>query len=147
MHNQRPRPSRFAHASLAVRELEVGIDFYCRAFGYRPLFRAELRDQIEGMTGVRPLACELAQLEHPDGSVLELIAFADVPAGHEDAAPTRVGHGHVAFAVEDLETVIARVQVLGARPLGPVVAFADGEAIYLREPGGSTFELSTEARL
>lgn len=141
-----PAPrTRCAHASLAVRALDPAVRFYGDAFAYRELFRAELTEQIEGMTGVAGVSCSLAQLQHPDGSVLELIAFAGVPEERTDDAPVRVGHGHVAFAVEDLEAALDRVVALGARRLGSVVGFPDGEAVYLREPSGSVFELSTEA--
>ncbi|MBX5469511.1 MAG: VOC family protein [Thermoleophilaceae bacterium] len=133
--------TRTDHASLAVEDLDASLRFYTTAFGYELLFHDEQRELIEALTGVRGLSCALAQLRHPaDGAVLELVAF-DVPDGLEDAAPVRAGHGHVAFRVDDLDEALAEVRALGARPLGETVTFETGRAVYLREPGGSVFEL------
>lgn len=129
------------HASLAVSDLDAGVRFYVTAFGYDELFRDAHREAIAALTGVPGLSCSLAQLRHPDGGVLELVAFAGVPEGGEDTAPVRVGHGHVAFRVGDLDATLARVRAEGAAPLGGTVTFATGRAVYVREPAGSVFEL------
>jgi catechol 2,3-dioxygenase-like lactoylglutathione lyase family enzyme len=134
------------HASLAVADLDAGMRFYIAAFGYEVLFRAEQDEAIEALTGVPGLACALAQLRHPrDGAVLELVAFR-VPPGLEDAGPLRVGHGHVAFRVADLDEALEAVRALGARPLGATVTFETGRAVYVREPAGSVFELYEPAQ-
>jgi catechol 2,3-dioxygenase-like lactoylglutathione lyase family enzyme len=135
-------PTSTDHASLAVDDLDAGLRFYQRAFGYELLFRDSQTDMIAAITGVPGLRCALAQLRHPrDGGVLELVAFDGVPAGAEDAAPLRTGHGHVAFRVADLDAALASAEALGARPLGETVTFETGRAVYVREPAGSVFEL------
>lgn len=129
------------HASLSVDDLDRGIAFFATAFGYELLFRDVQDEAIATLTGIPGLRCALAQLRHPgDGSVLELVRF-EPPAGAADAVPVRVGHGHVAFRVRDLDATQAAVEALGARPLGGTVTFATGRAVYLREPAGSVFEL------
>jgi predicted enzyme related to lactoylglutathione lyase len=135
--------ARWAHSSLGVRDLDGAIAFYRAAFGATVVFSdygmTDLIDRTVGIPGVR---CDLAQLEFPGGGqVLELIAFKDVPEGRLDEAPVRVGHGHVCFAVDDLDAAIASVEALGATPIGEVVAFPEGRAVYMREPEGSVFEL------
>jgi catechol 2,3-dioxygenase-like lactoylglutathione lyase family enzyme len=135
-------PTTTDHASLSVDDLDAALRFYQRAFGYELLFRDRQSEAIAAITGVPGLRCTLAQLRHPhDGGVLELVAFEDVPAGAEDAAPVRTGHGHVAFRVADLDAALQSAQALGARALGETVTFATGRAVYVREPAGSVFEL------
>lgn len=129
------------HASLSVDDLDAALTFYAAAFGYELLFRDEQDALIAALTGIPGLSCALAQLRLPaDGSVLELVAF-DVPAGVADVGPVRVGHGHIAFRVGDLDATLASVLSLGARALGSTVAFETGRAVYVREPAGSVFEL------
>jgi predicted enzyme related to lactoylglutathione lyase len=132
-----------AHTSLAVRDLDSAIGFYRTAFGATVLFSdygmTDLIDRTVGIPGVR---CDLAQLELPgNGQVLELIAFENVPDDRVDEAPVRVGHGHVCFAIDDLDAAIADVEALGATRIGEIVMFPEGRAIYMREPAGSVFEL------
>jgi catechol 2,3-dioxygenase-like lactoylglutathione lyase family enzyme len=137
------RPARLHHTSLGVRDLDASLGFYARAFGCTPtLVARDMTDLIRAMTGLAGLRCDLAQLRVPGSDhVLELVAFHDVPPGRADDAPVRAGHGHVSFAVDDLDAALARLEGLGARRVGAVTAFPDGRAVYLREPGGSVVEL------
>jgi hypothetical protein len=94
------------------------------------------------MTGVEGMRCRLAQLRVPRSrQTLELIEFLP-PPGEESRSPTQVGHGHVAFAVDDLPEALADLKRLGAEPLGLTATFAEGRAVYLREPAGSIIELT-----
>jgi catechol 2,3-dioxygenase-like lactoylglutathione lyase family enzyme len=135
--------ARLAHTSLGVRDLDQAIAFYRAAFGATVLFSdygmTDLIDRTVGISGVR---CDLAQLEFPGGGqMLELIAFQNVPEERADEAPVRVGHGHVCFTIDDLDSAIATVEDLGARRIGEIVVFPECRAIYMREPAGSVFEL------
>ncbi len=134
---------RLLHSSLAVRDLDVAVGFYRDAFAAEEVFEErEIGDLIQRTLGLSEVRCDLAQLRLPGTpQLVELIAFRDVPSGGEDRVPVRVGHGHVCFAVEDLELALTHVEGLGAQRIGEVVAYPDGRAIYLREPGGSVFEL------
>lgn len=138
------RPSfRLAHASLAVDDVDRAVTFYSAAFGAHPvLVDHGMTDLIGRTVGVAGVGADLAQLRLPGTEqMIELIAFRGVPAGREDDAPTRVGHGHVCFEVDDLEAALAHVERLGAARVGEVVRFPEGRAVYVREPAGSVFEL------
>ena len=112
-------------------------------FGGQVLLDARgMTDLIQRTTGLPGVTCDLAQLRLPGASVLlELIAFRDVPAGREDQAPVRAGHGHVCVGVADLAASLARALKHGAAQVGQVVAYPEGQSVYLREPGGSVLEL------
>ncbi|WP_320671365.1 VOC family protein [Patulibacter defluvii] len=134
---------RLAHCSLAVRDIDVAIGFYRAAFGAELAFSdRDMTDLIRPTVGLPDVRCDLAQLTLPGTrQQIELIAFRDVPPGREDEAPVRVGHGHVCFEVDDLDAALAHVGALGAVPVGEIVGFPEGRAVYVREPAGSVIEL------
>jgi predicted enzyme related to lactoylglutathione lyase len=138
---------RLLHASLAVNDLERSLGFYTAMFSVRVVLDERcMTDLIRRTTGLPGLVCDLAQLHFPEEDVLlELIAFRQVPAGREDDAPVRAGHGHICLGVADLDANLARAQRHGATPVGQVVNYPEGRSVYLREPGGSVLELEEVA--
>jgi predicted enzyme related to lactoylglutathione lyase len=138
-----PAAFRLAHASLAVRDLDRAVAFYRDAFGAEAtLVDHGMTELIQRTVAMPEVTCDLAQLRLPGtDQAVELIAFHGVPAGREDDAPVRIGHGHVCFEVDDLDAALARVEGLGAERIGEIVTFPEGRAVYLREPAGSVFEL------
>jgi predicted enzyme related to lactoylglutathione lyase len=73
--------------------------------------------------------------------LFELIAFRNPSAPWDSRPPA----GHIEFAVADLSHSIEKVERLGARLVGEVTIFPEGPSAYLREPGGSVFELTQYA--
>src|SRR2546421_10210545 len=119
---------RWHHTSLAVSDLEQAVAFYQAAFGYEILFQDHgMTDLIQRIVGLAGLRCDLAQLRSPiSGHTLELVAFHNVPAGHEDHGPTRVGAAHVAFEVENLDRALDTVRALGAELIGEITLLPEG---------------------
>lgn len=141
------RRPQVLHASLAVTSLDRSLAFYQAVFSARVgLLDRGMSDLIARTTGLPGLTCDLAQLSFPgESTLLELIAFHDVPVGREDHAPVRPGHGHVCLGVTDFDDALARAQRHGAALVGEVVAYPEGRAVYLRVPGGSVLELEEVA--
>jgi predicted enzyme related to lactoylglutathione lyase len=137
-------PVQWGHSSLAVRDLDAALLFYREVLGFAVLFEERgMSRQIEGMTGLEGVSCDLAQLRSPvSAHVLELIAFHGVPAARAGWAPTAPGASHVAFSVERLESALGAVRRAGGTVLGTVTTFESGPAAYCREPSGSFLELS-----
>jgi predicted enzyme related to lactoylglutathione lyase len=131
---------RPTHSSLAVEDLDRAVAFYRAAFGCDVVFEdRRMTTLIEGVTGISGIECDLAILSLPaTEQLLELIAFRN-PSAPWDAAPPA---GHIEFAVADLDTAITAVERLGAVVVGEVTTFPEGPSAYLREPGGSVFELT-----
>jgi catechol 2,3-dioxygenase-like lactoylglutathione lyase family enzyme len=138
---------RMLHASLAVTDLDRSLAFYQAVFGARiVLLERGMSDLIARTAGLPGLTCDLAQLSIGDGGVLlEFIAFHGVPAGQEDHAPVRPGHGHICIGVTELDEAIAVAEGHGATRIGEIVAYPEGRAVYLRAPGGSVLELEEVA--
>lgn len=133
------------HASLTVTDLDRSLAFYQAVFGARiVLLERGMSELIARITGLPGPTCDLAKLSIGDGNaLLELITFHDVPAGRDDHAPIRPGHGHICIGVTDLNRVIALAERHGATPGGEIVAYPESRAIYqLRTPGGRVLEVA-----
>jgi catechol 2,3-dioxygenase-like lactoylglutathione lyase family enzyme len=136
-------PACVLHASLAVDDVDRSRSFYERVFDAEVVLDArDMTDLIRRTTGVDQLSCDLVQLRFASGgALLELIAFRGVPAGRQDDAPVRTGHGHVCLGVVGFDSALSRAHACGATALGEVVTYPEGRSVYLREPGGSVLEL------
>ena len=100
-------------------------------------------DRVVGLEGVR---AEIAMVETPDGrGRLELTKFhAPSGQGGDRRAPANVpGIRHVAFAVDDIDAVVARVRAHGAELVGEVERYKDIYRLcYIRGPEGIIVELA-----
>jgi catechol 2,3-dioxygenase-like lactoylglutathione lyase family enzyme len=85
-------------------------------------------------------------LQTPDGhGRLELTEF-QTPSGDggdQHAAANAAGIRHIAFAVEDIEAVLARLQARGAELVGELGRYEDRYRLcYVRGPAGIIVELA-----
>ncbi|MDQ3690418.1 MAG: VOC family protein [Chloroflexota bacterium] len=147
--------ARYGHTNVIARDWRVLADFYQRVFGCVPVppERDYSGDALERGTGVTGAAFRGVHLRlpggGPEGPTLEIYTYAaNVERG--EAAPNRVGWGHLAFVVDDVDQ--ARVAVLGAggSVLGEVVTTqtSDGRRVtwcYLTDPEGNILELQSWA--
>jgi catechol 2,3-dioxygenase-like lactoylglutathione lyase family enzyme len=125
---------------LVVDDLEAMISFF-EALGMelegRTTVEGEWVDRIIGLDGSRS---EIAMMRTPDGhGRLELDKFhapAAVRLEPEDAPVNALGLRRIMFAVDDIDTVLARVGPRG-QLMGDVVRFEDSYRLcYLRGPEG-----------
>jgi catechol 2,3-dioxygenase-like lactoylglutathione lyase family enzyme len=104
---------RFQYFSVAVRDLDEGIERYGKYFGLKPV--GEVKDQRWGFKGV--------MLGTDEGAVLELISpvaedsalkrFMDMREG--DAYPKGEGLYLVGLQVDELEARLQQVEAAGGR--------------------------------
>jgi catechol 2,3-dioxygenase-like lactoylglutathione lyase family enzyme len=59
-----------------------------------------------------------------------------------EANLARLGFNHVCFAVDDLDTTLARLRAAGVRTRNEVMDFHDRRLVFLVGPGGVTIELA-----
>jgi catechol 2,3-dioxygenase-like lactoylglutathione lyase family enzyme len=95
-------------------------------------------DRVVGLEGVRS---DIAMLRTPDGhSRLELSKFHAPPVIRRTPEPAPVnalGYLRIMFAVDDIESVLARLQAHGAELVGEVVQYEDMYLLcYVRGPEG-----------
>jgi catechol 2,3-dioxygenase-like lactoylglutathione lyase family enzyme len=100
-------------------------------------------DRVVGLEGVR---AEIAMLETPDGhGRVELAKFhaPSGPGGERHAPANAPGIRHVAFAVDDVDAVVAGLRARGAELVGEVERYEDRYRLcYVRGPEGIIVELA-----
>lgn len=144
---------RMEHVGIVVHDLEAAIAFFSElglVMQGRAMVEGRWVDVIVGLEGVRS---EIAMMETPDGNArLELTKYhapaVDQQGVEEGEAPAANAPGirHLAFAVEDIEGVIARLQArCGTALAGELGRYEDSYRLcYLRGPEGIIIELAEQ---
>ena len=136
------------HVGIVVDDLADAVAFFVtlglELRGEAPV-EGDWVDRIVGLEGVR---AQIAMLQTPDGhGRLELTTF-DAPSsdgGDRRARANAPGIRHVAFAVEDVEAVVARLRTRGAELVGELGRYEDSYRLcYLRGPEGIIVELAEQ---
>jgi catechol 2,3-dioxygenase-like lactoylglutathione lyase family enzyme len=100
-------------------------------------------DRVVGLEGIR---VDAAMMETPDGhGRLELVKFhaPSGPDGDPDAPANTPGLRHLAFAVDDIDAVLAGLRAHGGELVGEVERYEDIYRLcYLRGPEGIIVELA-----
>ena len=102
-------------------------------------------DRIVGLEGVRT---DTVGLQTPDGNTwLELTRFWSPSSQGDDAdAPVNTrGIRHIAFAVDDIDAVVAGLRARGAELVGEVESYENSYRLcYVRGPEGIIVELAQQ---
>jgi catechol 2,3-dioxygenase-like lactoylglutathione lyase family enzyme len=137
---------RMEHVGIVVDDLAAATEFFVE-LGLELLGEGSVEgrwvDRIVGLDGVR---VEQAMLQTPDGhGRLELVKFLSpsTQGGNRDAPANTPGIRHVAFAVEDIDTVVAGLRARGAELVGELERYKDSYRLcYVRGPEGIIVELA-----
>ncbi|MFZ0088562.1 MAG: VOC family protein [Solirubrobacteraceae bacterium] len=137
---------RMDHVGIVVDDLAAATAFFVE-LGLTPEGEAPVEggwvDRVVGLEGVR---AEIAMVQTPDGvGRIELTKFhAPSGRGGDRHAPANApGIRHVAFAVDDIDAVVARLRARGAELVGEVERYADRYRLcYVRGPEGIIVELA-----
>lgn len=138
--------TRLRHVGIVVRDLERSLEFYRDLLGLS-VVRAmheegQFLDAILGMEKAKVRTVKLA--EDANGVLIELLAF-EAPAPEIGGAPSlvRVGPTHVAFTVDDLDALHARMVAAGTQFTTQPRVSPDGGAkvTFCRDPDGTALEL------
>lgn len=135
------------HVNIVVRDLAGARDFFCR-LGFTVTHAGELSGQwiasIVGLDNVQASYVQLA-LGQTDCR-LELIAFQSPPSppAARENRPHHMGIRHIAFAVDDIETLVARLKDEGIRFFSEVQTYpATGKKlVYCHGPEGVILEFA-----
>jgi catechol 2,3-dioxygenase-like lactoylglutathione lyase family enzyme len=139
---------RFDHVGVVVDDLDAVTAFFL-ALGFEreggALVEGETVDKINGLDGVR---AELVMVRTPDGSgKLELVKY-HAPADNEGAHPlptNRLDFRHIAFEVNNLDTIVNGLRDKGFETVGEVRDFEDNYRLcYVRGPEGLIVELAEQ---
>jgi catechol 2,3-dioxygenase-like lactoylglutathione lyase family enzyme len=140
---------RMDHVSVVVDDLKAAIAFFVELGmeleGEAPI-EGTWVDRVNALDGVR---VDIAMMRTPDGhGRLELTKFhtpTAVRAEPENALGNTLGLRSVMFAVDDLDTAVARLRALGAKLIGEVVQYQDSYRLcYVRGPEGIIVALAEQ---
>jgi catechol 2,3-dioxygenase-like lactoylglutathione lyase family enzyme len=137
---------RMDHVGIVVEDLADAVGFFT-ALGLEMQGETPVEggwvDRIVGLDGVQ---AQIAMLRTPDGhGRVELTTFHTPSAAgdHEPAPANALGIRHIAFAVEDIDAVLARLQAHGAELVGELGRYKDSYRLcYVRGPAGIIVELA-----
>jgi catechol 2,3-dioxygenase-like lactoylglutathione lyase family enzyme len=134
------------HVGIVVDDLPAAIEFFVElglVLQGEEQVEGRWVDRVVGLDGVR---ADLAFLQTPDGhGQLELIKFHSPSSeGDNRPAPANMpGIRHVAFAVEDIDAVVAGLRARGAELVGELERDEDSYRLcYVRGPEGIIIELA-----
>jgi catechol 2,3-dioxygenase-like lactoylglutathione lyase family enzyme len=136
------------HVGIVVDDLAAATEFFAE-LGLEPQGQTQVEgrwvDRIVGLDGIK---ADIAMMQTPDGNGrLELVKFQSPPSegGNGHAPANTRGIRHIAFAVEDVDAAVARLQARGAELVGEVERYEDLYRLcYIRGPEGIIIELAEQ---
>lgn len=138
--------NRIDHVGIVVEDLEAVKAFFLD-FGLELMGEGEAEgDWVERIVGLDDMKVTAAMLQTPEGEAnIELIKFHR-PVDQNGIQPqpaNSLGIRHIAFAVEDIESIAAKLQAKGTALFGEVVNYQDVYKLcYVRGPEGIILELA-----
>lgn len=141
------------HVGFTVSDIETSVRFYRDALGLRLRHRQEQANAYTArFVGYPDAHLRVAQFELPGGSagasghVLELCEYVHPRGEPVPPGTNAVGNVHLAFEVDDVDALFARLVDAGATPVSDPVDIttginAGGKTVYLRDPDRITIEL------
>jgi catechol 2,3-dioxygenase-like lactoylglutathione lyase family enzyme len=136
------------HVGIVVDDLAAATEFFVE-LGLELVGEGSVEgrwvDRIVALEGVR---VDFAMMQTPDGhGRLELVKFhsPSTRGGDRHAPANTPGLRHVAFAVEDIDAVVAGLRARGAELVGELEQYEDSYRLcYVRGPEGIIVELAEQ---
>lgn len=136
------------HMGLQVADLERSVAFYRDVLGFEVAFAWNPQaDYIRELVGYPEADIHAAILRMPGTEVmLELLEYRNVERTPVDTRTANPGTAHIAFFVDDLDTLFADLRARGVAsvsdPVTPTIGPNEGgRAVYLIDPDGIRVEL------
>jgi lactoylglutathione lyase len=136
------------HTGLQVADLDRSVAFYHEILGFEIIFAWNPQaPYIRELTGYPDADIHAAILRLPGSEVvLELLEYRNVERTPVDTRTANPGTAHIAFFVDDLDSLYADLTARGVRSVSPPVTptigpNTGGRAVYLIDPDGIRVEL------
>jgi catechol 2,3-dioxygenase-like lactoylglutathione lyase family enzyme len=134
------------HIGVIVNDLAAAKAFFLD-FGLEVQGEAEMEgDLVDRLLGLRGVRTSIVMMRPPGGETsIELIKFHSPPAeeGVQQLSVTGLGIRHIAFLVEDLEALVAKLKAKGAEIIGEIQTYGDSYKLcYIRGPEGIILDLN-----
>jgi catechol 2,3-dioxygenase-like lactoylglutathione lyase family enzyme len=137
---------RMDHVGIVVDDLADAVAFFVE-LGLQLQGEAPVEgDWVDRVVGLENVRAQISTLQTPDGhGRLELAKFhtPSTDRGYQHAPANASGIRHVAFAVDDIDAVLARLRARGAELVGELGCYQDRYRLcYVRGPEGIIVELA-----
>ena len=144
---------RYVHTNIVARDWKKLSDFYIRVFNctIKPPKRELSGDWLDQATGLSNAKLEGVHLLLPgyedSGPTLEIFSYQDTHEC-EPVMANYTGFTHIAFEVEDVDTILNKALQNGANKLGEITEkIIEGigvlKFVYFRDPGGNIVEIQS----
>lgn len=136
------------HTGITVSNLERSLAFWRDVLGFDLSHTAHQAGELaQEITGVAGAEINLAVVKTPGGHKIELLEYLAPPDRKKDVDlhPCDVGHVHVALIVDDLDSVLNRIEKSGWKAAGKAQTLKTGpnagkRVVYVHDPDGTTIE-------
>jgi catechol 2,3-dioxygenase-like lactoylglutathione lyase family enzyme len=140
---------RIDHVGIIVNDLPAATAFFLD-FGLEILGEGEVEGEWVGrVVGLKGVKSELVMMGTPDGETnIELVKFYTPPEEKGILRPSAntLGIRHIAFVVEDVEALVAKLKKKGAG-LGEIQTYENAYKVcYVRGPEGIILELAEQIK-
>lgn len=137
---------RIDHVGIIVNDLPAAKAFFLD-LGLDVLGEAEVKGEwVERIIGLNDVRETIVMLGMPDGqATLELVKFHTPldEKGIQQSFANTLGIQHIAFAVEDIEAIVAKLKKKGAELFGEIQNYENMYKLcYVRGPEGIILELA-----
>ncbi|GGX77108.1 VOC family protein [Pseudoduganella dura] len=139
---------RADHVGITVTSLAEALRFWVDVLGFRHVVKTHYENSefLEQVVGVDGADVTLAMVEGPDGSLVELLEY-HAPSERQMMKPRScdVGSVHLAYMVDNLDSLLAKVEAAGWLRLGAPQTVSGGardglRIVYVRGQDGVTLE-------
>jgi catechol 2,3-dioxygenase-like lactoylglutathione lyase family enzyme len=141
---------RIDHVGVIVNDLSAAKAFFLD-FGLEVQGEGELEGEwVDQVVGLNDVKAALVVLRTPDGQAnLELVKFY-TPSDEKDIQQpfaNTLGIRHIAFAVEDIESVVAKLKKKGTKIFSEIQDYEESYKLcYIRGPEGIILELAEQIK-
>lgn len=134
------------HIGVVVNDLPAAKAFFLD-FGLEVQGEAEMEGELlDRLLGLRKVKTSLVMMRPPGGEAsIELIKFHSPPdeEGVQQFSVNGLGIRHIAFLVEDLEALVAKLKAKGAEVFGEIQTYENSYKLcYVRGPEGIILDLA-----
>ncbi|KKQ45669.1 MAG: Lactoylglutathione lyase-like protein lyase [Candidatus Moranbacteria bacterium GW2011_GWC2_37_8] len=141
---------RIDHVGIVVNNLSAAKEFFID-LGLELQGEARLEGEwLDKIVGLNNVKTEIVMFQSPDGHLnLELAKFVAPADESEVERPlaNTLGIRHIAFVVEDIEAVVAKLKKKGVEFFSEIQTYEDSYKLcYLRGPEGIILELAEEIK-
>jgi catechol 2,3-dioxygenase-like lactoylglutathione lyase family enzyme len=141
---------RIDHVSIIVNDLPVAKTFFLD-LGLKMLGEGTVEGEwVDRVVGLHDVKSEIVMLRTPDGGAnVELVKFQKPvdEKGPQRSSANTLGIRHIAFAVDDIEAVVAKLKKKGVELFSEIQNYQNiYKLCYVRGPEGIILELAEELK-